>query len=551
MLLPILLSLAALPSTLILWSAISLHSNLTKARSIGLPIFIRYITPTNPLWMAFGSSIVRLARRYNLATSNFSRFYLFGWDANERYHMHAELGDAFTLVSPGGNWIYVAEPKACWDILKRPRDFGRNLEQLKVLDVYGKNLSTTEGHEWQKHRKITAVTFTERNNELVWSSSLEQGQGMLRYWLERSPQPIRSVADDCKTFTLNVLAASLFSKPYPFEGQEEMKARHTSIENPSDDDSHQYRDSFSRILRGIILIAIFGGETLKTSSWMPKSWNQVGQAVQDFRSYVMTMIDEEREAVRHNRSTRKDLVSALVRASLAQKNEACISEQDIISNTFVYGFAGNDTTAITLAHTIMNLAAHPETQDWIREEIWDHCHDDTWPYATWSKLVRCQAVVMESLRLTHPLGSSSKLTKTTTTLTVNNTTYTLPPNSNVQVNFCGLHTNTNAWGTRAMDWDPARFIDANGQLRAFPEGVYVPWSHGERICPGKRFSQVELAAVLAVLFRGHGVEVVNEEGEGEEEARRRAERVSLDIQMSLLNEMWKPERVGLRWEEVE
>jgi cytochrome P450 len=393
------LSFAAFPVTLIIWSAISLNANISKARAIGLPVLVRYITPSNPLWMAFGSDIVRLARRLGIATENFDRFYLFGWDANERYRVHAELGDAFTLVAPGGNWIYVADPKAAWDILKRPRDFGRNVEQLAVLNVYGKNLSTTEGHEWQKHRKVTAATFTERNNELVWQSSLSQGHSMLQYWLQRAPQPVRSVADDCKTFTLNVLAAALFTKPYPFEGQEEMKKRHTSVEDPSDD-SHQYRDSFSKILRGIILIAIFGGETLKRSSWMPKSWNQVGQAVQDFRLYVMKMIEEERESIDKNVSTRKDLVSALVRASLAQQNDdrdMTITEQDIISNTFVYGFAGNDTTAISLAHTIMNLAAYPATQEWIREEVRYYCEDDDftkWPYATWTKLKRCQAVVV-------------------------------------------------------------------------------------------------------------------------------------------------------------
>ncbi|KAH8690389.1 cytochrome P450 monooxygenase-like protein [Phaeosphaeriaceae sp. PMI808] len=560
------LSFAALPVNLVIWSAISLNANISKARAIGLPILVRYITPTNPLWMAFGSDIVRLARRLGIATENFDRFYLFGWDANERYRVHAELGDAYTLVAPGGCWIYVADPKAAWDILKRPRDFGRNVEQLAVLNVYGKNLSTTEGHEWQKHRKVTAATFTERNNELVWQSSLSQGHGMLQYWLRRAPQPIRSVADDCKTLTLNVLAAALFTKPYPFEGQKEMKKRHASVEDPSDD-SHQYRDSFSKILRGIILIAIFGGETLRTSSWIPTSWKQVGQAVQDFRLYVLKMIREERESAEKGESTRKDLVSALVRASLAQQNDGrdmTITEQDVISNTFVYGFAGNDTTAISLAHTIVNLAANPATQEWIREEIQYYCEDDDftkWSYATWTKLKRCQGVVMETLRLCHPLGSSSKLTKDACTLTVGGNTYTIPPHSNVQVNFCGLHTNTKVWGPSAMAWDPARFITLddtqNGkgmeaeQLRVFPEGVYVPWSHGERICPGKRFSQVELAAVLAVLFRKHGVEAVPEMGESDADAKERAKMVSLDIQMALLNEMYKPERVGLKWVEVQ
>lgn len=72
------LSLAVLPMTLIIWSVISLNANISKARAIGLPILVRYVNPSNSLWMVFGSDIVRLARRLGIATQNFDRFYLFG-----------------------------------------------------------------------------------------------------------------------------------------------------------------------------------------------------------------------------------------------------------------------------------------------------------------------------------------------------------------------------------------------------------------------------------------------------------------------------------------
>jgi cytochrome P450 len=219
---------------------------------------------------------------------------------------------------------------------------------------------------------------------------------MLEYWIERAPQPIRSSADDCKTFTLNVLAAALFSQPYPFEGLEETKQE----DGKASHSSFQYRDSLSRILKNIILIVIFGGEKLRTSSWMPKSWRQAGQAVEDFRSYVSGLIEEEKENIDKGESNRNDLVANLVRASLVQKKEGrdmTVTETEIISNTFVYAFAGNDTTAITLAHTIVNLAANPHTQDWIAEEI-NHVFPDgntnKWSYQSWSRLKRCQAVVV-------------------------------------------------------------------------------------------------------------------------------------------------------------
>jgi hypothetical protein len=80
---------------------------------------------------------------------------------------------------------------------------------------------------------------------------------------------------------------------------------------------------------------------------------------------------------------------------------------------------------------------------------------------------------------------------------------------------------------------------------------YLAWAWGQRACPGKRFSQVELVAVLAALLRDWKVEVVLESGETEEEARKRAWECSLkvDHEGHMLHEMVDPESVGLRWVE--
>lgn len=102
------------------------------------------------------------------------------------------------LVSPGGNWLCVSDSEVAYDVLRRRADFRRNFEQFAVLNVYGTNLSTTDDEEWQKHRKVTAITFTERNNELVWKESVSQATGMLQYWTERSVQPVKTFADDTK-----------------------------------------------------------------------------------------------------------------------------------------------------------------------------------------------------------------------------------------------------------------------------------------------------------------------------------------------------------------
>lgn len=217
-LIAVLLSTLALPSALIAWSVWSFSLNLRKAESVGLPILTRCIAPTNPFWMLFGSTIVLQCRALGIGTSNFWRFYTFGWEANERHRVHEEDGKVFMLVTPGGNWLCVSDAQVVDDIIRRTKDFRRNMDQFAVLNVYGKNLATTDDEKWQKHRKVTAMTFTEENNKLVWRQSLAQVKGMLEYWIEH--QPFRTIVEDTKVFMLNVLAAALFNKAYPLEGSD-------------------------------------------------------------------------------------------------------------------------------------------------------------------------------------------------------------------------------------------------------------------------------------------------------------------------------------------
>lgn len=209
-----------------------------------------------------------------------------------------------------------------------------------------------------------------------------------------------------KVFTLNVLAAALFDKTYPFKGHAETQA---TME--TQDDSFQYRDSLSKILAYIIPIFIFGARGLQ-SWWTPKSWKEAGNAVSVFRSYVAGLIDEERSHMSRAVRDNQHLVAALVRAcekdeqeekSLQQAKGAAatrkmtLTKEEIISNLFVYAFAGNDTTAIALAHILVDLAAHPQIQEWIAEEIRHYLPEDDiskWNYHNFPRLKRCLAVVV-------------------------------------------------------------------------------------------------------------------------------------------------------------
>jgi cytochrome P450 len=167
---------------------------------------------------------------------------------------------------------------------------------------------------------------------------------------------------------------------------------------------------------------------------------------------------------------------------------------------------------------------------------------------------------MESLRICHPL---SQLTKTTgptpQPLKFNGKTYMIPAGISVHCCLNALHSNRKYWGPNPLAWNPRQHISISNHkdenlfetesLAGDTSEHFLPWAWGQRVCPGKRFSQAELVAVLATLFREWRVEVVPEQGESLEEARKRAWATSLkvDHQDHMLHEIVNPESVGLVW----
>lgn len=78
-------------------------------------------------------------------------------------------------------------------------------------------------------------------------------------------------------------------------------------------------------------------------------------------------------------------------------------------------------------------------------------------------------------------------------------------------------------------------------------GSYLPWAYGQKACRGKRFSQVEIVAVLCRLFRNHTVVVSREAGETQEQANVRAKVAAFSTEKKLLNKMENAASVGLCW----
>lgn len=157
------------------------------------------------------------------------------------------------------------------------------------------------------------------------------------------------------------------------------------------------------------------------------------------------------------------------------------------------------------------------------------------------------------------------------TLTIDGKDVAMPPGTDINLDLAALHHDPQLWGPDSLEFRPDRWIPSatdqektnqekrldteNGSydyqsesLIAPTPGTFLPWTGGPRVCPGKKFSQVEFTRIILGLFRdGARVRIVEEEGESQEQARARARAIADDATVLFTLKMKDSAKIGLKW----
>ncbi|RDW64793.1 hypothetical protein BP6252_10444 [Coleophoma cylindrospora] len=563
------------------WQGLKFYQNYKAAQKIGFPILASPVDKLNPFWLLTKDFLTPLLRCLPFGLGEFSQRAYMGWNFPDFYKTHARLkSDAFTIVTPGELEVYIADPESAEDILKRAQtDFVKSPALYDMLNLLGQNVNTTNGKTWQRHRRITAPPFNERNSVIVWQEALKQTREVLEFWEELGN--VRTTTDDSMTLALHVLMAASLGVNYSFRESLNSKPQTTSGHTLT------YRDALNTIIRNMGLAILFRMvEKLPIpNAMLPAKMKNMKLALDEFYRYLTQMVKDERVAIASTGNTgsnadKANLMSVLLRSSDQAKekakaranleatmgnksptNIAYLSDEEVYGNLFIYNAAGHDTTANTISYAVTLLAIYPEWQKWIGEEV-DKVFSDgvgkdagQWDYEkSFPRLRKCQAIMFETLRLYSPVVSVPRYTAhSRQKLSVNGKSYDIPPRTNIFVNIAALHTNPRYWGNDALAWRPSRWItkstslDEDTIIEAQPPGVFIPWTSGPRVCPGKKFAQVEFVAVLAAMMSSWRVGVVREGAETQEQSRTRVLQIVQNSKVEFTLKMKKPNRVGLKW----
>ena len=131
--------------------------------------------------------------------------------------------------------------------------------------------------------------------------------------------------------------------------------------------------------------------------------------------------------------------------------------------------------------------------------------------------------------------------------------HVIPPNTYVMINMQSLHTSPLYWGADSLDWRPSRWIQKSSSGTEHflnpRNGSFIPWAEGPRVCPARKFAQVEFVATLMTLFRRHRVRPALLMNEDQHMAKVRVLRVINSSALVITLQMRDPGAVSLVWRE--
>ncbi|KAL3423548.1 cytochrome p450 3a21 [Phlyctema vagabunda] len=499
---------------------------------------------------------------------------------------HEKYGDTYMIVALNMTYLKTANAEFITQVTTRRNDFPKPIKDYKVVDVFGPSMLSSEGPHWREHKRVIAPSFSEKSNKFAFEESLKQAEGMMNFWISQGDNTAQDVrvddtSKDTAILSLNVICTAGFGVPqlWPNQSQSMLDGKGVSGFTgaaPSNGHALMFKDSLGVLLHGILNFLAFEPWMLKISPF--KFQRDVYQAYDETARYFQELINLKKEQLSLGESDKgiMDLMGPMIKSSqeLPALNDfkeegphkPILTRDEIISNSFIFFFAGHETSANSIHFSIIELALSLPAQQHMQKDIdriiGQKPLSEISYHADMPRLYNSMvgAVLNEQLRVLPAIIAIPKIvTGGDQKIMIDKKEYTVPDDTFIHINTVGTNRNPRYWPYspsritgRPHDLDdfvPERWLpdhdtiqvngpdyehadkggkeksapqesatvsdglekvsyeSSSGGLFIPPKGAFTSFSEGPRACPGKRFAQVEITAVLTALFQRYSVEL--------------------------------------------
>ena len=284
---------------------------------------------------------------------------------------------------------------------ERPEGFRRWSEQQVVFDEMGlSGVFTAEGEQWKRQRRLV-ITALNTNHLHRYYEVIRTSAERLHRRLGDAAHVGRvlEISHELTSYSLDITSALAFGYDL------------NTLEGGENELQEHIQRAFGMLVRRIAApFPYWRWIKLPADRALDRSLEELHRAVAGFVEQARARIAERPEL----REAPENFLESMISA---QENDGSFTNEEIIGNTLILLFAGEDTTAHTLGWTLWLLATHPDVHKRLAAEAQEILGADAYPadYETVARLSYAEAVLRESLRVkgVTPLITAEPLADTT------------------------------------------------------------------------------------------------------------------------------------------
>ncbi|MEH7829451.1 cytochrome P450 [Gemmobacter denitrificans] len=373
---------------------------------------------------------------------------------------------------------YMCNDPALVDLVlkQRPQDFPKSDRIREGLTLLlGNSVFVTNGAIWERQRRIIDPAFEGGRLRDTFPAMWAAGRAMLDRLAPLADGPPVEMEFETSHAAADVIFRTLFSIPI------------------EDSVAGAVFHEFRRHQKAQPVVNL--GALLPLPRWVPRFHRRETRATAARIRALITRLTAERAASITAGTAPDDLATKIMTFPDPETGQRFDTEE-MVDQVAIFFLAGHETSASALAWALYLLATHPEWQDRLAAEAQAELTDSA-DFAVIGRLKIARAVFRETLRLYPPVPMMVREARCPVTLRDRRA----PKGAQIVLSPWHLHRHERLW-ENADSFDPARFDSENG--RACLRSAYIPFSAGQRVCPGAGFAMVEgplLLAMLAQRFR--------------------------------------------------
>ncbi|KFQ25408.1 Cytochrome P450 3A21, partial [Merops nubicus] len=364
-----------------------------------------------------------------------------------------------------------------------------NRRHVDLAGVLNDAVSLAEDEQWKRIRTVLSPTFTSGKLKEMFPIMKHYGEVLVKNVQKRVEKDnALSVKDIFGSYSMDVVTSTSFG------------VNIDSMNNP--------KDPFVREMQKLVKFDFFDPVFILTFvfpfvtpllakmnvSFFPSS------AV-DFFMRSLSKIKQDREKETHK--GRVDFLQLMIESQNsashgsngANHSYKALTDKEVLSQAFIFIFAGYEPTSNTLCYLAYELATHPDVQQKLLEEI-DTVLPNKAPltYEAMTQLEYLDMTVSETLRL-FPIGGRLERT-CKRDVEINGVT--IPKGVVVMIPPYTLHRDPEYW-PNPEEFRPERFSKENKDT--IDPYTYLPFGAGPRNCIGMRFALLTLKVAITILLQ--------------------------------------------------